>query len=235
MLGLSKATIVTKCGRATKTGTAVIEYLAHRANVLNSQVESRLMDGSEARRLFNTLKRELKPTCPLPMNKQRGDKKQRAYFTGIINMLIDANAQGTDWEHDPRSLTSFIVAGRPEATLARQFDGVFASTVNPVAVWEIKEYYYTTTFGSRVADAVYETQLDGMELADLRKRTGVQVDHVLMIDSREWWIRGKSYLCRIIDLLHMGYVSEVLVGREVVDRIPTLVQEWVRRAQQSND
>jgi hypothetical protein len=40
-------------------------------------------------------------------------------------------------------------------------------TVNPIAIWEIKEYYYTTTFGSRVADGVYETLLDGMELGFL--------------------------------------------------------------------
>ena len=32
-----------------------------------------------------------------------------------------------------------------------------------MALWEIKEYYYTTTFGSRVADGVYETLLDGLE------------------------------------------------------------------------
>ena len=40
--------------------------------------------------------------------------------------------------------------------------------MNPIAVWELKEYYYTTTFGSRVADGIYETLLDGMELEDMR-------------------------------------------------------------------
>ena len=48
----------------------------------------------------------------------------------------------------------------PLRTLARRVDGAFPSAVNPVAVWEIKEDYHTTTFGSRVADGVYETQID---------------------------------------------------------------------------
>ena len=48
----------------------------------------------------------------------------------------------------------------PLRTLAQRVDGAFPSAVNPVAVWEIKEDYHTTTFGSRVADGAYETQID---------------------------------------------------------------------------
>ena len=106
-------------------------------------------------------------------------------------------------------------------------DGAFPGVVNPIAVWEIKEYYYTTTFGSRVADGVYESLLDGMELEELREHEGIDVKHYLIIDARyTWWECGKSYLCRIVDMLHMGYVDEVLFGREVVERIPVLVRAW---------
>jgi hypothetical protein len=113
-------------------------------------------------------------------------------------------------------------------TLARRVDGAFPKTVNPVAVWEIKEYYHTTTFGSRVADGVYETLLDGMELEELREHEAVEVKHYLIVDAHyTWWDCGRSYLCRIIDMLHMGYVDEVLFGREVVERLPGLVKEWV--------
>ena len=98
-------------------------------------------------------------------------------------------------------------------------------------MWETKEYYHTTTFGSRVADGIYETLLDGMELSDLRAAEGIRVLHYLIIDARyTWWECGRSYLCRIIDTLHMGYVDEVLFGREVVDRLPVLVRQWVRLA-----
>ena len=34
----------------------------------------------------------------------------------------------------------------------------------------------------------------------------------------------------MIDMLHMGYVDEVLFGYEVVERLPSIVSEWVQRA-----
>jgi hypothetical protein len=118
--------------------------------------------------------------------------------------------------------------GSPLRTLARRVDGAFPSAVNPVAIWEVKEYYHTTTFGSRVADGVYETLLDGMELEELRQNEGIHIRHYLVLDDRfTWWECGRSYLCRVIDMLHMGYVDEVLFGREVVSRLPRLVAEWV--------
>jgi hypothetical protein len=143
-------------------------------------------------------------------------------------MLIEANACGLPCDYDPRELTAITFNNAPIRTLARRVDGAFPKTVNPVAIWEIKEYYYTTTFGSRVADGVYETLLDGLELEELREHVGVDVKHYLMIDDfRKWWDIGRSYLCRIVDMLHMGYVDEVLFGREVADRLPVIVKEWV--------
>ena len=102
--------------------------------------------------------------------------------------------------------------------------------MNPVAVWEVKEYYYTTTFGSRVADGVYQTLLDGLELEELRDHEGLEVEHLLVVDSHyTWWVCGRSYLCRMIDMLHMGYVDDVLFGREVPEQLPAIVQRWVEK------
>ena len=162
------------------------------------------------------------------MNKQRGEKKAPAYFTGMVNMLIEAHALGHSCDYDPRRLTTITRDKTPLRTLARRVDGAFPSVIDPVAVWEIKEYYYTTTFGSRVADGVYETLLDGMELEELAISEGRRVRHYLMIDSHyTWWVGGRSYLCRLIDMMHMGYVDEVLFGYEIVERLPQLVDEWV--------
>jgi hypothetical protein len=134
--------------------------------------------------------------------------------------------------YNPLVLTTVTFDGAPLRTLARRVDGAFQSAVNPIAVWEIKEYYYTTTFGSRVADGVYETLLDGMELEELRANEGVTVLHYLMVDDHyTWWACGRPYLCRIIDMLHMGYVNEVLFGSEVVERLPAIVKGWVKLAQ----
>lgn len=41
-----------------------------------------------------------------------------------------------------------------------------------------------------------------------------------------WWECGRSYLCRMIDMIHMGYVDEVVFGREVLTRLPELAREW---------
>ena len=162
------------------------------------------------------------------MNKQRGTKKAPAYLTGIINMIIERNSKGAPCDYDPRELTTFTKDSSPLRTLARRVDGAFPSAVNPIAIWEIKEYYNTTTFGSRVADGVYETLLDGMELEELREKTGITPKHYLFIDARyTWWDCGRSYLCRIVDMLHMGYVDEVLFGLEVIETLPSIVKEWV--------
>jgi len=171
----------------------------------------------------------------LPMNKQTGNKKDHALFTGMINMLIYENLQEFCCDYDPRQLTTITKNGSPLRTLARRVDGAFPSTVNPIAIWEIKEYYYTTTFGSRVADGVYETLLDGMELEDLYKQENIKVLHYLMIDSHyTWWQCGKPYLCRIIDMLHMGYVSEVLFGYEIIEKLPEIVKEWIEIEKEIN-
>lgn len=227
-LGLSTAHILDNSARPTELGRTLSAYFEYRADVLNNYVKVRLMDVARARETFEGLKERLCPSCPLPLNKQKGEKKVVAYFTGIINMLIEANAEGLPCNYDPRELTSVTLDGAPLRTLARRVDGAFTGTVNPIAVWEIKEYYYTTTFGSRVADGVYETLLDGMELEELRDREQIEVKHYLMVDDyNTWWNMGRSYLCRIIDMLHMGYLDEALFGYEVVERLPEIVKEWV--------
>jgi hypothetical protein len=167
------------------------------------------------------------------MNKQKGKKRTPAYLTGIFNMLIEANAEGLPCDYDPHKLTTVTLDGSPLRTLARRVDGAFPSAVNPIAIWEVKEYYYTTTFGSRVADGVYETLLDGMELEELRRVGRIHVKHYLMVDAKYTWLDcGKSYLCRRVDMLHMGYVDEILFGKEVLEEVPRLVKEWVAIAKQ---
>ncbi|MCL5281000.1 MAG: hypothetical protein M1376_13965 [Planctomycetes bacterium] len=219
-------------GTLTKTGGLVADYFQYRADVLQGFVRSSLMDVSEAKALYRKLHTKLKPRCRIPMNKQKAAKKAPAFFTGIINMLVEANAGACPCNYNPLVLTTVTKQRIPLRTLARRIDGAFPSPINPVAVWEIKEYYYTTTFGSRVADGVYESLLDGMEIEELRSSQGIDIKHYLMVDAYStWWEDGRSYLCRLIDLLHMGYVDEVLFGREVVDRLPGLVREWVALVQ----
>ena len=221
--------------RLTEMGGLIAAYFQHRADVLNGFVQHHLMDRHEAEELYERVRADYPDSAaPVPMNKQKGDKRAPAFFTAIINTLVEAHAEGISVDYDPRGLTLVTRDYVPFRTLARRVDGAFPERVNPIAIWEIKEYYYTTTFGSRVADGVYETLLDGLELAELAdavaavESEALPVMHYLFVDAHfTWWECGRSYLCRIIDMLHMGLVSEVIFGREVVDRIPAVVPDWV--------
>jgi hypothetical protein len=229
-LSLDKTKLRNNSGNLSEYASQIISYCEYRANVLNTFVEPRLMDVKRAKAEFERLKRKLKPKCPLPMNKQKGKKKSPNYFTGIINMLVETATGGLPCEYDPRVLTTVTKNGLPVRTLARRIDGAFPSAVNPIAVWEIKEYYYTTTFGSRVADGVYETLLDGMELEELYRNENCLVLHYLMVDAHyTWWDCGRSYLCRIIDMMNMGYVDEVFFGYEVIEALPAAISGWISK------
>jgi len=220
--------------RATSEGMLLVDYFKYRADTLNNTVKPLLMDKAEAKALYNKLKSRLKITHAVTKNKQKGKKSGINYLTGIVNLLITselASAKCTDCDYAPRQLTTFIHQGRPLRTLSRWVDGAFPAAINPIAIWEVKEYYNTKTFGSRVADGVYESLLDGMELEELRENhSEFHCEHLLIVDDRfTWWECGRSYLCRLFDMLHMGYVDEVIFGKETVDRLPILAREWVRR------
>lgn len=222
------ATKLRSAGAISEYAHAILDYCTYRAEILNSFVEPRLMNADQAKTAYLKLKRQFKPKSHLPLNKQAGRMKVPNYFTGMVNTLIESVIGENECDFNPRRLTTVTRNGLPVRTLARRIDGAFPSCINPRAVWEIKEYYYTTTFGSRIADGVYETLLDGMELEELSQIENHRILHYLMIDAYDtWWRMGRSYLCRIVDLLHMGYVDEVLFGREVVDALPGIARTWL--------
>lgn len=211
--------------RPTPLGREIVDYLNFRLGALR-RIQPNLMEKAEAEKLFNDLKAELEPECLLPMNKQKGEKRHHAYLTGIINMLTERELGGVFFDDNPRGLTTLTRAGKPFRTLSRWLDGAYPGINDPTAIWEVKEYYGTTSFGSRVADGVYESMLDGMELEEAAGHLP-RVRHYLIVDDRfTWWTKGKSYLCRLIDILHMGLVDEILFGREALDRWPVIVRSW---------
>ena len=227
-LGLQDNRLLDTTGEPTTMGQLLHDYFQFRADQLNNHVRPRLMDLGRAVKTFDQLSAHLKPKRSLTYNKQRGEKKKPAYLTAIVNMVIEDRLSDLPCDFDPRQLTTFTRDRRPLRTLARRVDGAFPSIVSPIAIWEIKEYYYTTTFGSRVADGVYETLLDGLELEELREHEGIDCKHYLIVDAYvTWWEMGRSYLCRMVDMMHMGYVDEVLFGYEVVEELPRIVDEWI--------
>lgn len=203
----------------------VLAYLNWRADALNNKVSRLFMNREEAANEFKKVYEKTKPTKPLPMNKQKGEKRHPAYLASMVAMIAESIVGPSGFIDDARKLSILTSDHRLEEIFSRRFDGAMPDTENPKAVWEIKEYYGTTTFGSRVADGVYETLLDGYEIEGVRSRLGRNIEHFLFIDDRfTWWDCGKSYLCRMIDMLHTEHVDEIFFGREVLT-------EWEKRLQ----
>jgi hypothetical protein len=208
-------------------GDLIIAYVQHRADVLETLVMPNLMNREQAKAEFERLNTIYNGTLPLSYNKQSGEKRHPAYLTCIVNLLTEQALAGPHFNHNPRGLIVVTDATKPLRVLSRRMDGAYPSIINPLAVWEIKEYYGSTTFGSRIADGVYETMLDGEEFAELREHETIDIKHYLIVDDYfTWWQQGKSYLCRIIDMLHMGLVDEVLFGKEVISRWSEIVRDW---------
>lgn len=209
----------------------VSEYSRARAQIMNDEVRHNLLEGPQARDLFEELRKRIDPpTELLPMNKQKGEKRHFAYLTCIVNMLTYEGLRETQgaalFDSDPRGPLTFASNGMPLRTLFRRMDGAYPNLNHPWAAWEIKEYYDSKTFGSRIADGVYESALDGYELNELREE-GIEVEHYLFADAyHTWWTQGKGYLCRIIDMMHSGLLDEVFFGKEVIDGWPPVVSGW---------
>lgn len=168
----------------------------------------------------------------VPYNKQKGVKRGIDFLTGSANILISHHLAGESFDQDPRKLPMITNDGVLVGSIGRRMDGGYPASINPVAVWEFKCYYYTTTFGSKISDAVYITELDGRECQDINRKlkelgTGRYLHSTLFVDSYGVWYRqGPPYLCRLVDELQQGFVDEIVFGREILTAIPRLVDEW---------
>lgn len=206
----------------------VLQYMNYRNSLIAEHIAPLLMDLNQAQKVFKKLHSKYDTKCSLPYNKQKGKKKHLNYLSCIVNILTEVSLEGKPFSDCPRGLCLITDKhNKPIITLSRWMDGAYPTIHNPMAIWEIKEYYGTTTFGSRVADGVYETQLDGYEIFEAEKILGRKIEHYLIVDDKfTWWIKGKSYLCRLIDMMHMRLVDEVIFGSEVMTRWPNIVKNW---------
>lgn len=232
-----------------KIAEEVSEYSIYRANVLNNDVFNNLMNQEDAKTLFYEHYQEYIENnyeSKIPKNKQSNEKKDYNYFTGLINIIAEREIKKFVEKHnldldlffsfnsDPKSLTYITNSDdMVKSSYSRHFDGAYPGIKNPLMLWEIKEYYYTKTFGSRVADGIYETLLDGYEIKSKSEQTGYKVEHLFMVDGKfAWWNLGKSYLCRIVDMLNQGYVDEALFGKEVITEWPIILEKILIRQHQ---
>lgn len=227
----------------------LVEYFEFRADLIEDVIAKNLQNAAEAKRLFERIAGEYTTGYTLqlksgvenarlyeviggipavaPYNKQKGDKRDIDFLTATSNILISHYLQGDEFDPDPRKVPAFTEDGVVVGSMSRRMDGAFPECVNPVALWEFKCYYYTTTFGSKISDAVYIADLDGYERSDAEEQTGIPIQLTLFIDAYSTWMeQGKSYLCRIVDLLQRGAIDNLVVGAEVETAIPSIVAEW---------
>jgi hypothetical protein len=195
----------------------VLAYMNYRADLIQNQVQPLLMDRDQAAAAYDALRKSTGSNRAPSMNKQKGDKRHPAYLASMVSLIAEKVLGSDGFVDDARRLAVVSMNGVAEFAFSRRYDGAMPTVANPAAVWEIKEYYGTTTFGSRVADGVYETLLDGFEINEAARLFGERAKHFLFVDDRfTWWDCGRSYLCRIIDMLHTGHVDEVFFGKEVL-------------------
>lgn len=211
------------------TYNLVADYIAYRAKILIEEVEPALMDREEARLCFEQVKAQINPKLAATMNRQKGEKRHEAYLSSMVAMFAEEAFGHDGFVNDAQNLTILTENNALVGIFSRRFDGAIPSTRDPIALWEVKEYYGTTSFGSRVADGVYETLLDGDEINKFENVYKNRISHYLFVDDRyTWWGKGKSYLCRIIDMLHTGHVDEVFFGKQVVSQWPVTLSELKR-------
>jgi hypothetical protein len=79
-LGLKTSHILDDAGNPTQFGSLLVRYFDYRASVLNTFVEPKFMNKDSARVLFREQKKRLRPSCPIPMNKQKGGQKGPGVF-----------------------------------------------------------------------------------------------------------------------------------------------------------
>jgi hypothetical protein len=206
----------------------VLDYLNYRSDLIEDEVSSLLMTPSEAQSEYQNMKDGYSPNSYMHLNKQKKEKKNHNYLACLVNIVAEKELGGVQFDDNPSDLT--VITDDDDSismTLSRRVDGAYPSTENASAIWEVKEYYYTTTFGSRVSDAVYVTLLDGYEINKAEEESNEEVDHYMFVDGKQcWWDDGRSYLCRLIDALNMQLVDEVFFGREVTSRWPKVVNSW---------
>ncbi len=173
---------------------------------------SHLRKEEEANAFCKTLGVTAKKTKTKSQQHHQSSKALIAAVSTIAQTVCTGG--GLEIETDPQRRCIWCTKKGLHVT-ARNLDGAIPSLLNPIVVWEIKEYWGKTQGGSKMSDAVYECNLVGRELREFEERTGTRVAHIVFLDGKDQWSKRKSDLVRFIDLFHQGVIDYLFVGDEV--------------------
>ncbi len=90
-VGLQISHLVTSDGKPTEVARNLEAYLGYRAEILNNIVKSSLMSAGRAKTAYEEMKARFNPIRPVPLNKQKKEKRAPAYLTGIVNGIVEAS------------------------------------------------------------------------------------------------------------------------------------------------
>lgn len=155
-----------------------------------------------------------------------GYHRSSKVLVATVDAVLDeeCGSAGVQVNKNPQSRAA-IMSDKHIWVSPRRLDGAIPALLNPVALWEIKEYWGVTKGGSKMSDAIYELQLVGIELRMFEDEVGVHVNHYAILDGKFQWGARKSDLRRAVDLLYSGLLDELIVGREVLTEWPRVVRE----------
>lgn len=140
----------------------------------------------------------------------------------ITRMVCEEEGVAADVSPQSRAV---IIAEDHIWVSPRRLDGALPALLNPVGIWEIKEYWGVKGGGSKMSDAIYECQLVGQELRAFKDLHGPSCRHFVILDGKESWAARRADLRRAVDLLSMGLIDELVVGREILEEWPRIVRE----------
>jgi hypothetical protein len=206
----------------TELGDDILDYLNYRSQQVEVALNN-IQTKEEARETFEEYRGDYELNH-VQYNRQGNDDP--LIFANTVNLVLE-KVYGGEFDPDPYELPTVLDDEKNlQLTFAKRLDGALPNNRNPIALWEVKEFYSSSTFGSRVADAIYEIMLLSQEAQSIEDQIGREIEMYLLTDGEQAWSKGISYICRIIDILNMGYIDAAIFGKEVVEDWPEIVREW---------
>lgn len=213
----------------------MLSRLSHywsRRRVIAANMLSLMRTEEEAKDDFSTLSDQIVESYGVQID---GYHKSSKVLVNTVDALVDAECSRTSTPVDKNPQSRAAIVSRDHIWVSpRRLDGAIPSLFNPVALWEIKEYWGKTSGGSKMSDAIYEIQLVGTELRMFEDEFGIHVNHYAILDGKHQWSARKSDLRRSVDLLYSGLLDELVVGREVLTEWPRILRECCKKYNSSS-
>lgn len=226
----------------TQAADVLVTYLATRESLLNQLADYCRVREQVTAEHFSLLRSEEEAIEELHSVSEEAPQSYRVQLAGhhkspkaVVGTIgaittLECMQAGMTVDIDPQSRAA-LLSDKHIWVSPRRLDGALPSLFNPVALWEIKEYWGKTSGGSKMSDAIYELHLVGLEVRAFEEQFGIHVNHYAIIDGLAQWTARKADFRRAIDLLYMGLLDELIIGKEILIEWPRIIRENITSAQ----